>query len=96
LGWKTELNGHGNEIREVKRLMTQVKVVSAILNLTTTLLVLNLPLFILETSKTYISFISIKAFSLSAQLFHFVPFCSNVFQFEFNDPNIFGFQIILM
>ena len=81
LDWKTELNGHGNEIGEVKRLMTHAMVIWAFLSLTTPLLALNPLLFISETSKTHISFISIKVFSLLPQLFHFILFCSNLFHF---------------
>jgi len=78
LDWKAELNEHENEIWEVGRVMTedrcllgQARVIWGFLNLAKSLLVLNLLLFILEISKTYISFICIKVFSLSPQSFHF-------------------------
>jgi len=48
------LNRHGNEIGEVKRLITQAKVICALLNLTTALLALNLLIFISKISKTHI------------------------------------------
>ena len=53
---------------------------------------LHFPLPISEISETYISFMSIKVFSLSPQSFRFGLFCFSLLYFDFNNPNWLFFK----